>query len=529
MNRSSLRWLLLVVVLVAAVVTGHAGPISTGEETVPRPDRHASLDGASPASVARLPDLPARLQQQGIAIEQPSGVYVLGSRTTVRGRVSPTVDSVALYVRSNDSWQLLDIDGDGERTSTDAVPVAADGTWTAPDVALSAASTVVTGAGSYSIGVVPTADVVDANGTLPATLSTLAFAGGRTDRNDLFVRQPDTSEPLVFRDVNDQIAVEDGVVDVIGLATGTQAVLVLVVDARGQLASEIVDADDGRFETEFDLDRPDGSPLNEGFAVGIVLSPGRDGMVGDGELGDERAPELADLRSFLRARIDAARERGAPLSQSQVLEIVEAETVADTASDDLRTVDTFVVTDATTTVDAVYPANATNAPNATNRTAVAPIETGETAVVEGRTNRRPNDTTLFVDIVRRADGRTVAGNTTTSWGPDGRWRVTIPTDGLPPGDYFVRVDDGDDRDVVRLRIVAPTPPTATSGNGTTTPAPTNDTATPTNGTGTPGPSNGTATPGPGNGTATPTAPRIGSLEPQSRSLGDRSGVPALSR
>jgi|GEM_PF-5717778 len=405
--------------------------------------------------------------QRVVTIDEPSGVYVLGSRETVAGTAPTAVAAVAVYTRSTGDWELVDLNGDGERTVDDSIAVGADGRWEAPEVVLSNASGLVTVPGAYELGAVAVSDVVDENGTLQSTLSPGAFSAGRSARTPLFARPAVASEPLVFEDVADQVALEDRAVTVRGVATGSEEVLVLAVDGRGQLASDIVAVgSDDVFDSEFELVGADGDSLTRGFAVGQVVHAGRDGRIGDGEIRGEPAPDLADLQSHLRDRIERASERGSPLTQAQVLRVVEAETVGDTASDDIRVVDTFRITDALTTIDAVVPANTTGE---SDETRFGPVTAGETMSVRGTTNRRPNDTTLFVDLVDPTSGRVVADTETDAWGLSGNWEVTLSTAGVDPGNYTVRVDDGDDRDAVSVRVLpasAPTPVTGTQSTAT---------------------------------------------------------------
>jgi len=399
----------------------------------------------------------ARPVQRLVSIESPTGVYVLGSPVTVRGRAPPDVESVALYVRWTGDWHLLTPEADGAN-ATDAnrttLTVSPNGRWNRSGVVVSNAS-IATRPGAYELGVIATADAVDENGALRPVLPSATFAAGRSARADFFARPPLASESPVFGDVDDQVALEDEYVVVRGRAPGAQAVLVLVVDDRGQLVSDVVSVSDGRFETELAVAPPDGEALSEGFAVGQVISAGRDGRVGDGEIQDELAPDLRDLESYLQAQTDRSRREGPPFTQHQVLQRIDAETVGDAGSDDLRLVDTFAVARSLTTIDAATPLNASN------ETESGEVEAGRTLVIRGRTNRRPGDTTLFVSVVDEASRRAVAVADTAEWGSAGAWRVTVSTAGVPPGNYTVLVDDGVDRDATALRIV---PANASSGD-----------------------------------------------------------------
>lgn len=397
------------------------------------------------AGISCLPRSGTALQttQDLVTVRQPNGSYELGTAVTVAGTAPPTAGSVAVYARSDGDWHLLDLDEDGTTTGRDLVPVGANGTWRREAVVLSNASAVLDGAGQYQLGVVVAAGAIGPNGSLVSRLPPdgLDAAGPASATLPLTVTEPFEPESLVFVDVGGEVAVEDGEVTVRGLAPGIDELLAVAVDRRGEFAAEIVNVDDGVFDADLALVGPDGAALGEGTTVGIVLSAGRDGRVGNGVIRDEFDADLDTLVRYLRERRAAV-----PLSQAQVLDIIAAESVDEPGSDDLSIEDTFRFTDARTTVDAVYPAGATV------RTGVQPVTVGETMVVRGRTNRKPGDNEVLVDLAEAASGQRVATAETDEWGQAGVWQVRLSTDELSPGSYVVEASDGDDSDVVRIDL-----------------------------------------------------------------------------
>lgn len=461
MNQTYAAWILALLVAASGAVVAvdtarlvqqdHAAETRISEHVFRTVDEDANVvcyvgvvqEGAGISCLARSATRLQPAQDSLVTVRQPNGSYEVGTVATVAGTAPRTAGSVALYVRADGDWHLLDLDEDGTTTGRDLVPVGANGTWRRDDVVLSNASEVLASPGDYQLGVVVAAGAVEPNGSLAPRLppEALDAAEPASATVPLVVTAPFESESLVFVDVGGEVAVEDGEVTVRGLAPGADELLAVAVDRRGEFAAESVDVDDDAFDTDLALVGPDGSPLAEGTTVGIVLSAGRDGRVGNGVVRGEFDADLDTLVRHLRERRAAV-----PLSQAQVVEILESESVDEAGSDDLAIVDTFRITDARTTIDAVYPAGATV------RTGVRPVPVGEQMVVRGRTNRKPGDNEMLVDLVAAASGQRVSTAETDEWGQAGVWQVRVPTEGLPPGSYVVEAADGDDSDVVRVDL-----------------------------------------------------------------------------
>lgn len=255
--------------------------------------------------------------------------------------------------------------------------------------------------------------------------------------------------PMVFRDIAGQVATEDGEVAVRGVAPGYGEVLVMLIDRRGQIASQIVSvSDDDVFEEDVALVTADGTPLDEGQITANVFAPGRDGVVGDGEID---GVARTDLEAFDESAREKSRQRLAnrPVSrtQQQVLELVYEESINDSGSDDQVLVDVFTFTNGQTAIEAVVPQSSANA------TGTAPVAVGETMVVRGRTNRKPDDNTVFVEVTEGPTPEAFDFASTDEWGTDGVWSVEIevPPD-TEPGTYTVESTDGDDTDSFEVVI-----------------------------------------------------------------------------
>ncbi|WP_276281614.1 hypothetical protein [Halorussus caseinilyticus] len=265
-------------------------------------------------------------------------------------------------------------------------------------------------------------------------------------------------DATVFKDIAGQVATEDGVVPVRGTATGTDSVLVVLFDRRGRVVTELLSVNDSDVFEEEDLElvTDDGTPLAEGRVVATVLSPGRDGVVGDGEVSGVARADLADFEEeFLDAAGRGAADGRVTRTQQQLVELYYDQTIEDSGSDDLLLAEEFVYTDGRTTIERVVPQSQANrtARSRANRTAPEPIRVGDTMVVAGLTNRRPDDSTVFVEVVGGPSAAAFDLAATQTWGTDGAWSVAIEVpDDAEPGTYRVEAEDGDDAETVRFEI-----------------------------------------------------------------------------
>ncbi|NHN58744.1 MULTISPECIES: hypothetical protein [Halorussus] len=257
-------------------------------------------------------------------------------------------------------------------------------------------------------------------------------------------------DATVYRDVAGQVATEDGTVTVRGNATGTDAVLAVLVDRRGRVVTELVSVDDRAFEEDdLALVTDDGTPLSEGRVVATVLSPGRDGLVGDGEISGVTRADLGDFETAFRDIVgQRVANRTISRTQRQVVELFYDQTVEDAGSDDLLLAEEFVYTDGRTTIERVLPASALDGTGP-----VEPIRAGDTVVVRGLTNLRPDDNTIFVEVTEGPSADAFDFGATDTWGTDGVWQVELNATGVEPGTYTVEADDGDDSDSFVVRVL----------------------------------------------------------------------------
>lgn len=249
-----------------------------------------------------------------------------------------------------------------------------------------------------------------------------------------------------------QVAVEDSVVTVTGSSSTDADVVVVFVGSRGTVVATALSVTGDRFGATVDLDG-----MEEGFVDGVVLSSGSDETFGTPGDGPESSDDLVDYANDLGDR---------DLTQDQVREVLFEATVNGGGSDDLVVDTPFVLTEGNVRLTDVVPASDRQA------SSVQPVPVGETMVVRGVTNRRPND--LLIDVtVTAPDGDAVDAATVDDWETDGVWEVelAVPSDALP-GTYTVEADDGDRSARVDVEIVAASTPstatTATTAEPTTT-------------------------------------------------------------
>ena len=452
------------------------------EEDLPLEEVAANLDDTED-------DRTLQVAQGDLVFTSPVGTYVAGSEIDVAGDAAPGVDEVAIYARDQGDWELVDINEDGTTDEGDVINVDSLGEFEEEDVVLSQASDIFSIPGRYRIGVVEAEDARNQQGEVRTGLSTSEFSSATSSQSSLLVQEPGLDQARSFRSINGQIAVEDGTVDVAGTAPGLDDVLVIMVDSRGRVSTErvSVDDDDTFDQDDIPLVTQDGRQLNEGSIRGLILGLGRDGVAGDGILPGQTSPSLAALESYVQTF-------GAGLTQEQVIERIRDETTDEVASDDLSIEETFRFTDGSTTIESVgWEENF-------RQGTIRNVPVGEPVIVQGLTNRKPDDNTISVEVIEGPSADEFDVNSTDEWGLDGVWQVSLDTAGVEPGQYTIEADDGDNTDTVQIRVLeeapeTPTPTPEPADNETEAPE---DTATPE-----PAPAEDeTATPE-GNETATP--------------------------
>lgn len=409
------------------------------------------------------------VRQGDLTFDSPDGTYVAGSEVDLRGQAAQGVDDVAVYARDQGDWELVDVNEDGSADGADTISVDSTGEWERDDVVLSEATDIFSIPGRYRIGVVEVEDVQTDDGELASQLSTSEFSSATSSQTAIIVQEPGLEEARTFQAINGQVAVEDGTVDVEGVAPGLDEVLAILVDSRGRIATEriTVDDDDSFEEDDVSMVTRDGRTLNEGQIRALVVGLGRDSLAGDGILPGQTSADLAGLEDYVQGL------RGG-LTQQQVISLIADETTDEVASDDLSIQEAFRFTDGAVSIDTVAPADE----NATVGE-IQTIEVGETMFVQGVTNRKPDDNTITVEVIDGPSIEEFDADSTDAWPLTGVWSVSLSTDGVEPGTYTLEADDGDNTDTVTVEVVAPGAGDAAgndtdTGNETTT-APGNDT------------------------------------------------------
>ncbi|MEA5386481.1 HVO_2072 family ArtA-dependent S-layer glycoprotein [Haloarculaceae archaeon H-GB11] len=405
------------------------------------------------------------VQQGELVFESPAGTYVAGQDIDVRGTAAEGTDDVAIYARDQGDWELVDINTDGEFNSEDTISVDADGEWEREDVTLSDASDILSIPGRYRVGVVEVEDVVDSQGNISETLTTSEFSTATSSQTSIIVQDPGLETGQSFETINGQIAVEDGTVNVRGVAPGLNEVLVVMVDSRGRIATDqvTVDDDDTFEEDDIPLVTANNRELNEGNIRAVILGVGRDGVAGDGILPGQTRADIGALEDYILSI-------GTGLTQDQAVERIFDETTDEAGSDDLVLDEEFRYTDGAISIESVQAAG-------DEADGVQQIEVGEEMVVSGKTNRQPDDNTITVEVIDGPSPDQFETNSTDEWDLDGNWSVSLGTDGVEPGTYTIEADDGDNTDTVQVEIVEPSTETATPEPTTTTTIETNETTT----------------------------------------------------
>jgi len=401
-----------------------------------------------------------------LTISSPRGVYFPGQDVDVGGSAATGIDEVAVYVREAGDWHLLDLNEDGQRDDGDAVNVNPNGTWLRRGVTLSNASRLLDIPGQYRIGVIDAVDARNRRGNLSRTLTPNDFVSGTAAQEPLSVKPPRLEG--AFQTRRGQVATDDGAVAVQGISRGMPGVLVVMVDSRGNVATQEVPAR-GRYDV-FDEDvpllTPADRPLSQGHIVGLLVALGRDDVAGDGSLPAQETAGRAALAAYVQSL-------GPNPGQEQVVSRIYEQTSLEAGSDDMVREQRFTFTDGETAVRSVVPASAPDA------TGVNRIEVGETMLIRGVTNRKPDDNTIRVELTRPGAPLLPIG-ATDEWGPDGHWSVAIDTSGAEAGVYELRVQVGNGTsDLVTVELVPPGQRGPLPRNETTTAEPTgNATTTP---------------------------------------------------
>jgi major cell surface glycoprotein (TIGR04216 family) len=404
-------------------------------------------------------DKTLQVEQGELAFTSPVGNYVAGSEIDIRGDAVPGVDDVVVYARDQGDWELVDVNEDGNLDDGDVISVDSAGEWEVEDVVLSQANDIFSIPGRYRIGVVEAADARGGDDQLRETLTTSQFSSATSSQSALLVQEPGLEQAQSFLSINGQVAVEDGTVDVVGTAPGLDDVLVTMIDTRGRIATErvTVDDDDTFDEDDIPLLTEDGRQLNEGNIQALIIGLGRDNVAGDGILPGQTSASLAELETYIQTI-------GPGLTQAQVLDRIRDETTDEVASDDLAIVESFRLADGSTSIETV------GSTDTLRQGEIREVSTDSTMVVQGLTNRKPDDNTISVEVIDGPSVDVFDVSSTDDWGLDGVWSVNLSTEDIEPGTYVIEADDGDNTDTAQVEIVAANETEAIADNETEEPA-----------------------------------------------------------
>jgi len=375
-----------------------------------------------------------------LSITTPGQTYVVGEDIDIEGSASTAFDEVAIYARDEGDYQLL---GDpGNPNSLDSIAVQGDGNWDESDVDLSRLSNVMNIPGTVRLGVITTRSAdLDGDGEVEQELTTSEFNSGSADQKS--VRILDQTLTADIRTFGGQVAEEDGTVNISGEARGAEEVAIVFVDEDGNVVTTSESVDDKNIFDNDDVALSDvDGELAEGEINAFVISAARDDIFG--EPGSATATSASELAS----RFEEIEDEEAGITGEQGAELIRELTVEEDGSDDLLVNKTFELTDASTTIEAVYPEGN---PGLTG----VPVQAGETLVVEGLTNLQSDDNTITLEAVNGPDADLLDVADVDEWGQDGRYSLSIGTpENLTAGNYTLEIDDGETITQETIQVVS---------------------------------------------------------------------------
>ncbi|ELY84536.1 HVO_2072 family ArtA-dependent S-layer glycoprotein [Natrinema altunense] len=372
-----------------------------------------------------------------IAIENPASSYVIGSEIDINGTADGS-DEVAVFVRDNADWELVE----------QGIVVDSDGTFEEEDYVLSrdggAGSDSLSLPGTYRFGVIDQSDadeVMDDDNTI----STSDFNQGTSTTSSLRVVEGELTVDHVSI-IDGQVA--DGeTLSIRGTAPGQDSVYVSFYGPRGTYDRIPISTDSEYVFEEEDIQVGNNlgpqlgtdTSISQGTVYMSVYSKGRDNVPGDGSVDSVDGGTVEQQFVSMYKQLNEG-----STSQQQVMERIASETTQDSGSDDISRLFQFRYTDPQTTIENVSSASAGE----------GTVVTGETMTVTGVTNRQPDDNTITVEVTEGPSATQFDLTSAEQWGADGRWNVTLDTEGIEPGTYTVETDDGDSTDRADIRLTA---------------------------------------------------------------------------
>ena len=338
--------------------------------------------------------------------------YRTQSETTLTGTITPGVETAIMYVKTTSGFERVDLDS---QTNQKTVGTSVSGESFSHDVTLSdgdgPGNEILSVPGTYKVTMRTKASLLsDHDGEIPATISKPEMVSEDTQLQTLSVR--DTAVTLGRPGLNGSIATTESSVRLDGTAEGRETALIIGIGNRGSVETTQVD---GPNFSDVTL------PIDN-FANGIVkiyaISVGRDGQIGDGEIGTTRnsTQSLSSL-DLLQRHIQTTAETDADSKQLQ--EIIRNETDLDTGSDDAVITRELLVTNPEISIQTPTPGQSI---------------TDNTIQVRGRTNIRPVDSRIEVTLETRSN---VIDNVYISQWETASWNTTISVPATASGRHII--------------------------------------------------------------------------------------------
>lgn len=302
-------------------------------ETIPAPNSISSKSDTHSTELVT--------QDGGMELASPGETYVISSKVEVRGSASTDVSKVALYVRGENNFQLLEVGGSA------TISVDSDGTFEAGPVDLTegtAPGNDLIDIGRHDIGVIDAADADVSNSGFGASqvdpqLSVSDFLTGSSSHHSCQVQAQSLFADFVSV-IRGQIALSDGNVDVVGTAPGAHdsGVLFVALGPNGQIITQQIPVE----RREFSAEGIDISSLSSGELSLLTIALGRDNLAGDEAIPNQATADMDALEQYIRG----LEEDGS--SRTEKAEAILEQTTEEGGSDDRMIAQSVQLTEAQT-------------------------------------------------------------------------------------------------------------------------------------------------------------------------------------
>ncbi|MFB6283361.1 MAG: hypothetical protein ABEK59_05420 [Halobacteria archaeon] len=357
--------------------------------------------------------------------------YSIGREIQLSGTAVRSVNKVSLYVRDGGEWSLLPVKGNR------AVDVGVTEDWktdTFVPTDESHGGEVLAEPGEYELA------VLNSTGLNPPPISLSDQELEKRTHRKTLINSTKSEFFGLFLDTKglqpgDRLKVQ-------GMAPDSDNVVVGAIGPNGEVGFGNATTDvTNRFSSSVDL-----SGFGSGVMTAFVLSPGSDGVFGDGkaEFQGRTYPveDSAELKIYLEKLGDST------MSGGQVFEVLRNNTVDAFGSDDSISDRELELTTSKTSIVDVVPMDLRH------RTGTVPVEKGEKFVVRGRTSLDTGSGTITVRPVEGPDADSLLNKTVDSRTGSG-WSVGYDAGNLTTGKYVFEVDDGTGVHRREVKVVSP--------------------------------------------------------------------------